>query len=104
MQNVDVGNVGNVGINEGYISKEFIGKENFTKLNEEAGKYIRKLRLENGLTGSDLAKIIGVSQQQVSRYERGENNLSIADFAFILSVFDVNFLDFVIFSSLINIK
>lgn len=35
------------------------------------GKNIRKLRLERGYTGQELANLLSVSQQQVSRYENG---------------------------------
>ncbi len=81
----------------------YIDKEKFSTLNIEAGKYIRKMRLKKGLTGSELAELIGVSQQQISRYERGKNSLSLADYAFILSVLDVSFLDFFVFLSFNNI-
>ena len=81
----------------------YIDKEKYSILNIEAGKYIRKMRLKKGLTGSELAELIGVSQQQISRYERGKNSLSLADYAFILSVLDVSFLDFFVFLSFNNI-
>lgn len=75
-------------------------KDKFRILNVEVGEYIRKNRLKKGLSGRELGEIIGVSQQQISRYERGENNISISDFSFILSVLNVNFQDFIKFSSI----
>lgn len=34
---------------------------------------LKKMRLENRLTQEELAKIIGISQQQLSQYEKGIN-------------------------------
>lgn len=39
---------------------------------------IKKLRLEHGLSGEQLAKLINVSQQQISRYEREVTELKLA--------------------------
>jgi transcriptional regulator with XRE-family HTH domain len=41
------------------------------------GKKLRKLRLEAGLTLQDLAQQIGVSHQQLQKYETGSNRLSV---------------------------
>ena len=52
----------------------------------EIGRKIRALRLERGLSQSDLAKGIGLTFQQVQKYEKGANRVSagrlqqIADF------------------------
>src|ERR1043165_9958176 len=52
----------------------------------EIGRKIRALRLERGLSQSDLAKAIGLTFQQVQKYEKGTNRVSagrlqqIADF------------------------
>lgn len=40
-------------------------------VNQIVGKEIRKRRKELGLSGAELAGLVGISQQQVSRYERG---------------------------------
>lgn len=34
---------------------------------------LKKLRLKNKLTQKELADIVGISQQQLSRYEKGIN-------------------------------
>lgn len=78
-------------------------KKFFLLLNYEIGDFIRKIRVKNGLTGAELGKLIGVSQQQISRYERGYNELSFTDFVFILSVMNVSFLDFISYSSFFKI-
>ncbi len=41
------------------------------------GIAIRKIRREIGMTGADLAKKLNISQQQMSRYERGINKFSV---------------------------
>lgn len=78
------------------ISQE---KDCFERINSEAGEFIRMIRIQKGLSGTELGKLIGVSQQQISRYERGYNTLSLSDFAFILSVMNVSLLDFISYSS-----
>ncbi|ELZ5939618.1 helix-turn-helix transcriptional regulator [Providencia stuartii] len=74
-------------------------KEHFGVINSEIGEFIRMIRIKKGLTGAELGKLIGVSQQQISRYERGYNTLSLSDFTFILSVMNVSLLDFISYSS-----
>lgn len=46
-------------------------------LNSCAGSVIRTLRINKGMTGYELGRITGYSQQQVSRYERGHCTLSL---------------------------
>lgn len=41
------------------------------------GIVIKKIRKEIGMTGADLAKKLNISQQQMSRYERGINKFSV---------------------------
>lgn len=41
------------------------------------GIVINRLRRENNLTGKDFARMLNISQQQVSRYERGISNYTV---------------------------
>lgn len=41
------------------------------------GVVIKRIRKEIGMTGADLAKRLNISQQQMSRYERGINKFSV---------------------------
>lgn len=43
-----------------------------------AGILIKKLRCELGISGAKLGHLIGISQQQVSRYESGTCDLSLS--------------------------
>ncbi|MCI9740285.1 helix-turn-helix domain-containing protein [Proteus mirabilis] len=40
-------------------------------------KKIKEVRKSVGLSGNELGKVLGLSQQQVSRYERGESPITI---------------------------
>lgn len=53
----------------------------------DVGKLIRELRKEKNMSGVDLGVEIGISQQQVSRYEKGHSDMSITMFFNIISVF-----------------
>ncbi|MEX5869443.1 helix-turn-helix domain-containing protein [Providencia hangzhouensis] len=40
-------------------------------ISSHVGNYLRKSRKEKNMTGKQLAELINISQQQVSRYETG---------------------------------
>ncbi|WP_424769543.1 helix-turn-helix domain-containing protein, partial [Proteus mirabilis] len=46
-------------------------------INRYTGDKIRELRKNNNLTTAQLGGVVGVSQQQMSRYERGESKIDI---------------------------
>lgn len=52
-------------------------KRNSAAINQAAGAVIRSLRKEKNLSGYDLGCLTGLSQQQISRYERGSNHLTL---------------------------
>ncbi|MCW2256062.1 transcriptional regulator with XRE-family HTH domain [Providencia alcalifaciens] len=58
------------------------------------GLVIKKLRKERSISGVKLAKELNVSQQQISRYEKGVNKLSIDTLFNILIIIDVSFEEF----------
>jgi len=51
--------------------------KSFHFLDVRIGQKINKFRKEKGLTTAELGDIVGVSQQQISRYERGTNHINI---------------------------
>jgi transcriptional regulator with XRE-family HTH domain len=48
------------------------------KFSEEFGERLAKLRKEQGLTQTQLAEMLGVSQQQVASFEAGRRRVTIA--------------------------
>ncbi|MEQ5117323.1 helix-turn-helix domain-containing protein [Morganella morganii] len=58
------------------------------------GKKIRELRLHHSLTTRQLAYSAGISQQQMSRYERGVNRIHVDVLYKISLVFGCNISDF----------
>lgn len=58
------------------------------------GRQIRIARKSQGLTGKALGKCLGVSQQQVSRYENGVCLLDIVGLMQLLQILDVSLDEF----------
>ena len=46
-------------------------------INKKAGAKIRELRIKNDVSAQVMAEIIGVSRQQLLRYERGYNRIDV---------------------------
>ena len=57
--------------------------------NEKVGKFIENLRKEKGLTQQDLADILSVSNQAVSKWESGRNLPDIAIQRVICDTFNI---------------
>lgn len=53
-----------------------MAKPAVTELDRQIGKRLKEVREQSGATAGTLADAIGSSQQQISRYENGENKLS----------------------------
>src|SRR5450631_3827479 len=60
-----------------------------TTWNVKLGRRIRALRLECGLSQTQLGKGIGVSFQQVQKYEQGANSVSSGRLEQICDLFEV---------------
>ncbi|HFF8521775.1 TPA: helix-turn-helix domain-containing protein [Providencia rettgeri] len=54
------------------------------------GRKIRQLRNKYNLSGSELANVIGISQQQLSRYENGLNDISVSKLMLISIYFNID--------------
>lgn len=52
------------------------------------GQRIRRLRCDRGLKTKELAKLLGISPQQISRYERGINKIDVSTVFKIINLFD----------------
>jgi transcriptional regulator with XRE-family HTH domain len=60
----------------------------FNNVDQIIGKKIYSLRLENNMSQAELAKEIGVSAQQLQKYENAKNRISAARLALIAKVLD----------------
>lgn len=64
------------------------------KYSLSVGQRIKSLRLQNGWSGEALGKILGkitgISQQQISRFERGVNRIDVESLAKFANAFNVD--------------
>lgn len=67
---------------------ESIMKNNQILLHD-VGALIRKLRKEKRMSGVDLGAELGISQQQISRYENATSEISVSTLINILAVFNI---------------
>ena len=66
-------------------------QRNITK---QVGKNLRVLRLAKGLSQTELGDALGVSFQQIQKYEKGTNRLSAAALCQIAEILQVPILSF----------
>ncbi|MTC69456.1 helix-turn-helix domain-containing protein [Providencia sp. wls1914] len=59
----------------------------------QVGAFLRKSRKEKNMTGKQLAKLIGISQQQISRYEMGITAITLDQLDIFLSILDKRWVD-----------
>ena len=60
----------------------------FNNVDQIIGKKIYFLRLDNNISQAELAKKIGISAQQLQKYENAKNKISAARLALIAKVLD----------------
>lgn len=66
-----------------------MAEQNNKILDKHIGSRIRQRRKDIGLTQGELAQIIGISHQQIQRYESGENPLSMSRVLEIANILNV---------------
>ena len=71
-------------------------------VNRIVGREIRKRRKHLGLSGIELANLVGVSQQKISRYERGECNINIENLHVLANALETEMICFFIDDVFIN--
>lgn len=64
------------------------------QLNKATGAFIRQKRLELGLNGSELGRLLNISQQQISRYERGATSFTLHQLESFLRALSVSWASF----------
>lgn len=63
-----------------------MSKLSVTETDRLIGKRIQQRRKELGFSAAELSEQIGIAQQQLSRYERGENKINVAHLVEIATV------------------
>jgi transcriptional regulator with XRE-family HTH domain len=66
-----------------------ISKEALKDYNKSIGVTMRHIRKQEGLSLGELSNAVGISKQQISKYERGENTMSLPIFLEISNVLHV---------------
>ncbi|MGG4661826.1 helix-turn-helix domain-containing protein [Providencia vermicola] len=70
-------------------------KENIEDtINILMGHYFKRKRYECGLTGKEMGELLCVSQQHISRYERGETAIPLSSMVFFLDSHAFSLSDF----------
>ena len=77
-----------------YGSSPYTKKRLRKDINFIVGRQLRTLRLKQSLNGTQLGKILGISQQHVSRYENGVTTLSIDTIVTICLYFNLSLNEF----------
>lgn len=72
------------------MNKQNVGN----KVNTLMSNYLKKKRCECGLSGKELGQLLCISQQHVSRYERGETVIPLGIMIYFLQYFQFSLDDF----------
>ena len=56
----------------------------------ERGAMVRRIRIDRNLKIKELGKLVGVTYQQIQKYENGENELSITSMKKIAAALEVD--------------
>lgn len=67
----------------------------YNLISSSVGLFLKEIRKEKNITGKQLAKLINISQQQISRYETGASSLSLDQLNEILIVLDKRWIELV---------
>ncbi|EPL9572083.1 helix-turn-helix domain-containing protein [Providencia rettgeri] len=59
-------------------------------ISKNIGKKIKSIRLKYNMKGSELARVIGISQQQLSKYENGKVDITTSKIILISIYFDID--------------
>lgn len=71
-----------------FIGFYMISRQN--QLKNDVAFFLRRARRRKGLTGKEFGRLLNVSQQQISRYERGTTSITIEQLDSILDCLDVD--------------
>lgn len=74
--------------------KRQVTKEDISIVLKIIGNELAHMRKNKGISGAELGKILGFSQQQISRYENGVTRLDFGTLLFFLFKLDSSLYDF----------
>lgn len=63
-------------------------------INEDIGKRIRELRIKSGMSQAFVAQKLGITFQQVQKYENGTNRVSAARLSMLAEILDTHIMRF----------
>ncbi|QZY66509.1 helix-turn-helix transcriptional regulator (plasmid) [Providencia rettgeri] len=63
-------------------------------LNAAVCSFLKKVRVESSLSGKELATLLKISQQQISRYENGQTQLTLSRINQYINVFGLSWREF----------
>lgn len=72
------------------VSKMYIKMEE-REINLKIGKYLKNIRKNNSIKKTDIVKILGVSSQQLTKYENGENRISASKLILLFKKLGIDF-------------
>lgn len=61
------------------------------EINLKIGKYLKNIRKNNSIKKTDIVKILGVSSQQLTKYENGENRISASKLILLFKKLGIDF-------------
>lgn len=64
------------------------------QFNRRVGGFLRRRRQRLNLTGQELGQMMQLSQQQISRYERGVNSMTVYQLQLFMLILDFSWSDF----------
>ena len=79
--------------NKGVEQEDYVDREDLVSkqhISLAIGRQIHIIRKMYGITGKQLGELLNVSQQQVSRYERGRCHLDIYTLVKLLHILDIS--------------
>lgn len=65
-------------------------RHNYSDLESKVGQRIKRVRLDCGMSQTELGRSLGVSFQQVQKYENGTNAVSLRNLLTLASLFHVD--------------
>lgn len=71
-----------------------IKKSHVTELDKVLGQKLKNLRYQHNLSQNNIAKLLGVSAQQIQKYENGTNRLSLSSFIVLAKELKINVNEF----------